>query len=298
MSHRKWIALALAASLWGCEGDTEAVEDFGEETEVGESVELEPATEVEAATAKEDPTLLAGEEEQAAEEAEPPADAVVTMTAEGSISQVTRRLERELRKHDMTVLSKTNYSRQLRARELPKMHLITFASAEDDVEHVKENPALALHLTHEVLAYEQDGQTYLAYTDVEQELNWSNLETDPEFASQRAQTVNEIVTAAATPEQQKMAAARQAGGQQRAAEGRPQQAGQAKQQAGTQAAQQGAATQQGQAAQPRPEQQATPTTGRTQGSAQQQGTPARQRGSDVPQGPGISETGEPNIETE
>ena len=125
---------------------------------------------------------------------------IETKEATGTVAEVTDRLEQAVEGAGATVFARIDHAEGARSveMELPEAQLLVFGNPRLGTPAMQENILAGLMLPIRVLVYDDDGQTVIAWQEVEEMMDELDIDDDAEFVGQMEDAIGKLTDAAAT----------------------------------------------------------------------------------------------------
>ena len=125
---------------------------------------------------------------------------IETKEATGTVAEVTDRLEQAVEGAGATVFARIDHAEGARSveMELPEAQLLVFGNPRLGTPAMQENILAGLMLPIRVLVYDDDGQTVIAWQEVEEMMDELDINDDAEFVGQMEDAIGKLTDAAAT----------------------------------------------------------------------------------------------------
>ena len=127
------------------------------------------------------------------------AQEIETKDAQGSVAETMDRLQQAVEGAGATVFARVDHAEGARSvdMELPEAQLLIFGSPQLGTPAMQENIQAGLMLPLRVLVYDDDGQTVIAWQEVEEMMDELDIDDDAAFVGQMEDALENLTTAAA-----------------------------------------------------------------------------------------------------
>ena len=127
------------------------------------------------------------------------AQEIETKDAQGSVAETMDRLQQAVEGAGATVFARVDHAEGARSvdMELPEAQLLIFGNPQLGTPAMQENIQAGLMLPLRVLVYDDDGQTVIAWQEVEQMMDELDIDDDAAFVGQMEDALENLTTAAA-----------------------------------------------------------------------------------------------------
>ena len=127
------------------------------------------------------------------------AQEIETKDAQGSVAETMDRLQQAVEGAGATVFARVDHAEGARSvdMELPEAQLLIFGNPQLGTPAMQENIQAGLMLPLRVLVYDDDGQTVIAWQEVEEMMDELDIDDDAAFVGQMEDALENLTTAAA-----------------------------------------------------------------------------------------------------